>query len=256
MQATFHDLKDKSVFITGGGSGIGAELTDGFMAQGARVAFVQRSPAGAFLDAMEAKHGQRPLFMPCDISDTNALQAAIAQADEAHGPVSVLVNNAANDVRHTTAKVDEQMWQENTGVNLKPYFFAAQAVAENMAAAGGGVIVNMSSISYIMGNGDYPLYVMANGGITALTRGLARELGGRDIRVNALAPGWVMTEKQGREHGFEDLEVQKAHLEKQCLKRVIKPEDIVGPVLFLASDTSKMMTGQLMAVDGGVVVTG
>lgn len=256
MQAIFPDLKDKSVFITGGGSGIGAELTDGFMAQGARVAFVQRSPAGEFCDAMEAKHGQRPMFMPCDISNTDSLQAAIAQADEAHGPVTILINNAANDVRHTTAKVDEEMWEKNTGVNLKPYFFACQAVAQNMRAAGGGAIVNMSSISYIMGNGDYPLYVMANGGITALTRGLARELGPDGIRVNALAPGWVKTDKQAREHGFDDVDVQNAHLEKQCLKQVIAPEDIVGPVLFLASDTSRMMTGQLMAVDGGVVVTG
>lgn len=256
MNATFHDLKDKSVFITGGGSGIGAALTDGFMAQGAKVAFVQRSPSGAFCDEMEAKHGQRPLFMPCDISDTTALHAAITQAGEAHGDVSVLVNNAANDVRHTTAEVDEQMWERNTGVNLKPYFFACQAVAGNMRKAGGGVIVNMSSISYIMGNGDYPMYVMANGGITALTRGLARELGPDGIRVNALAPGWVKTEKQGRKHGFDDLDVQKAHLEKQCLKQIIQPEDIVGPVLFLASQTSKMMSGQLMAVDGGVVVTG
>ncbi|MEQ6204553.1 SDR family oxidoreductase [Sulfitobacter sp. HNIBRBA2951] len=256
MQAIFPDLKDKSVFITGGGSGIGAELTDGFMAQGAKVAFVQRSPAGEFCDAMEEKHGQRPMFMPCDISNTDSLKAAIAQADEAHGPVTILINNAANDARHTTEQVDEEMWEKNTGVNLKPYFFACQTVAQNMRAAGGGAIVNMSSISYIMGNGDYPLYVMANGGITALTRGLARELGPDGIRVNALAPGWVKTDKQAREHGFDDVDVQNAHLEKQCLKRVIAPEDIVGPVLFLASDTSAMMTGQLMAVDGGVVVTG
>lgn len=256
MQTTFHDLKGKSVFITGGGSGIGAALTDGFLGQGAKVAFVQRSPATEFCDAMESKHGQRPLFMPCDISETDALKAAITQAGEVHGPIEILVNNAANDVRHDTHDVDEAMWESNTAVNLKPYFFACQAVMDGMRARGGGAIVNFSSISYIMGNEGYPLYAMANGAITAMTRALAREFGAEGIRVNALAPGWVMTEKQADEHGFGDVAVQKEHLEKQCLKQLIKPEDIVGPVLFLASDTSRMMTGQLMAVDGGVVVTG
>jgi len=255
MQATFSDLKGKSVFITGGGSGIGAALTDGFLGQGARVAFVQRSPATAFCDEMEARHGQRPLFMPCDITDTEALRDAITTAGEAHGTVQVLVNNAANDARHTTAEVDAEMWDRNTGINLKPYFFACQIAAEGMRGTGGSII-NFSSISYMMGNAGYPMYVMANGGITALTRGLARELGSDGIRVNALAPGWVMTQKQGEKHGFNDAQTQAAHLEKQCLKDVIMPQDIVGPALFLASDISRMMTGQLMAVDGGVVVTG
>lgn len=256
VQATFHDLENKSVFITGGGSGIGAALTEGFLAQGAKVAFVQRSDAGDFCEEMAQRYGERPLFIPCDISDTDALRAAIKQASVAHGDVNVLVNNAANDVRHTTAEVDDAMWDRNTGINLKPYFFACQAVAEGMRAAGGGAIVNMSSISYIMGGSNYPMYMMANGGITALTRALAREFGPDSIRVNALAPGWVKTEKQAKEHGFEDESVQQAHLEKQCLKRVIAPDDMVGPVLFLASGASNMMTGQLIAVDGGVVSTG
>lgn len=254
MTATYPDLKGKSIFITGGGSGIGAALTDGFLGQGAKVAFVQRSAATDFCDAMEKKHGQRPLFMPCDISDTDKLKGAIAAAAEAHGPVQVLVNNAANDVRHAAEDVDEEMWVRNTGVNLKPYFFASQAAAAGMRENGGGAIINFSSISYIMGQAGYALYTMANGGITALTRSLAREYGGDGIRVNALAPGWVMTDKQVREHVKEgDVE---AHLAKQCIKRTIQPEDIVGPTLFLASDTSAMMTGQMMAVDGGVVVTG
>ncbi|WP_299417238.1 SDR family oxidoreductase [uncultured Sulfitobacter sp.] len=256
MNTEFHDLKGKSVFITGGASGIGATLTDGFMAQGARVAFVDIANVEEATDALQAKHGTRPLGMHCDVSDVDALQSAISRADTAHGPVQILVNNAADDVRHATDAVSPQMWDENTGINLKPYFFACQAVLKGMQAQGGGTIINFSSVSYIMGNAGYPLYVMANGGITAMTRSLAREFGPDGIRVNALAPGWVKTPKQLSAHGLGDPAIRQEHLDKQCLKRVIEPEDILGPVLFLASDCSKMMTGQLMAVDGGVVVTG
>ncbi len=254
MQATFHDLKDKSVFITGGGSGIGAALTDGFLAQGARVGFVQRSDATAFCDEMEAKHGRRPLFIPCDITDSAALRAAVAQSAEAHGTVQVLVNNAANDERHATMDVDEAFWDQSMAINLKAYFFAAQAVIEGMRGQGGGAIVNFSSISYLMGNAGYPAYTAANGAITALTRSLAREFGGDRIRVNALAPGWVMTDKQ--KEMWVTPEALAAQLDRQCLKEPIDPQDIVGAVLFLSSNVSRMMTGQLMAVDGGVVTTG
>lgn len=134
--ATFHDLDGKSVFITGGGSGIGAALTDGFMAQGARVAFVQRSEATGFCDEMEAKHGTRPLFMPCDITDISALRSCIATAGEKNGPVTALVNNAANDKRHGALDVDESFWDWSQAINLKAYFFACQAVIPAMRAAG------------------------------------------------------------------------------------------------------------------------
>ena len=252
--ASFPDLKDASVFITGGGSGIGAFLTEGFLAQGAKVGFVQRSDASAFVAEMAEKHGNTPLFIPCDITDIAALQSAIAQTEAAHGPVTVLVNNAANDKRHSTEEVTEEFWDWMQAINLKAYFFACQAVIPQMRAAGGGSIINFSSISYMMGNAGYPAYTTANSGINGMTRSLAREFGPEGIRVNALAPGWVLTEKQLEMWASpEDL---AAHMERMCLKEHLKPEDIVGPTLFLASRTSGAMTGQALVVDGGVVVTG
>ncbi|MEO0743953.1 MAG: SDR family oxidoreductase [Pseudomonadota bacterium] len=252
--ATFHDLAGASVFITGGGSGIGASLTEGFLEQGARVAFVGRSDATAFCDEMEARHGARPHFMQCDITDTDRLRACIAQAADRHGPITVLVNNAANDKRHETLKVDEEFWDWMIAVNLKAYFFACQSVIPGMKDAGGGSIINFSSVSYMMGNAGYPIYTAANSAINGMTRSLAREFGPDRIRVNALAPGWVLTQKQldmwATPEGLE------AHMERQCLKEHLEPRDIVGATLFLASQTSRMMTGQALVIDGGVVVTG
>lgn len=252
--ARYPDLKDRSVFITGGGSGIGAALTDGFLAQGANVTFVQRSDASEFCDAMEAAHGRRPTFRPCDITDVEALRDAIRTTSREQGPVTVLINNAANDRRHSTAEVTEEFWDWSQAINLRAYFFAVQAVVDDMAAAGGGSIINFSSISYMMGNAGYPAYTAANGAITAMTRSLAREFGPQKIRVNALAPGWVLTDKQKEMWVTE--EALAAHVARQCLKETLKPADIVGGTLFLASDASRMMTGQLMAIDAGVVVTG
>lgn len=250
----YPDLKGVSVFITGGGAGIGAYLTEGFLRQGAKVAFVQRSDATAFCDQMEKATGARPLFLRCDITDMTALRAATEAAAQAHGPVRVLVNNAANDQRHETLAVGEAFWDWSMAINLKAYFFAAQAVIPGMKALGGGSIINFSSISYMMGNAGYPLYTTANSGINGMTRSLAREFGPDRIRVNALAPGWVLTQKQKDQ--WVTPEGLAQHLERQCLKDPLAPEDIVGGVLFLASDTSKMMTGQALVIDGGVAVTG
>ncbi|WP_415921164.1 SDR family NAD(P)-dependent oxidoreductase [Tateyamaria sp. SN6-1] len=250
--ATFHDLSGASVFITGGGSGIGASLTDGFLEQGAKVAFVGRSDATAFADEMEAKHGQRPLFMQCDITDTDRLRACVAEASEAHGPVTVLVNNAANDQRHPTLEVDSDFWDWMIAINQKAYFFACQAVIPGMQAAGGGSIINFSSISYMMGNAGYPIYSAANAAITAMSHSIAREFGPDKIRVNALAPGWILTQKQLDK--WATPEGLAAHLERQCLKEHLEPRDVVGTTLFLASDVSRMMTGQALVIDGGVVV--
>lgn len=251
---TYPDLRGTSVFITGGGSGIGASLTEGFLRQGAKVAFCQRSDATVFCDEMQTATGNRPLYLPCDITDVAALQATIAKAAEHNGPITVLVNNAANDQRHDTLKIDEAFWDWSIAINLKAYFFAAQAVIPGMQAAGGGSIINFTSISYMFGAAGYPVYTTANSGINGMTRTLAREFGPDRIRVNALAPGWVLTQKQ------KDLWVTPeglaAHLDRQCLKDTLEPVDILGGVLFLASDASKMMTGQAMVIDGGVVVTG
>lgn len=251
---TFHDLRGASVFITGGGSGIGAALTGGFLAQGARVAFVQRSDASGFVDSMDEEHGNRPLFIPCDVTDIPALRDALAQAAEAHGAITVLVNNAANDTRQAFATMSVEDWDASLAVNLRPHFFTAQAVAPGMKAAGGGSIINFSSISYMMGEGGMDHYVSSKAAITGLTRGLARELGRDNIRVNAVMPGWVLTERQMRLWAT-DADVQ-AHVAKQCLKERLYERDMVDPVLFLASGASRMMTAQGMVVDGGVVFTG
>ena len=254
MEYQFHDLKERHVFITGGGSGIGAALTEGFLRQGAKVSFVQRSDAASFIDEMETKTGMRPLFLRCDITDIEALRAAMTQAQEELGDIAVLVNNAGNDIRHNLGDYSPDDWDRNHAVNLRPYFFTAQFVAPFMAKNGGGAIVNYSSASYLMGNDGYPAYVAANAAITGLTRALARELGPENIRVNALVPGWVLTQKQLDKWATPgDL---REHLGKQCLKEHLAPEDMVGGTLFLASKASKMMTGQALVIDGGVVVTG
>lgn len=250
----FPDLKDKSVYITGGGSGIGAALTDGFLGQGAKVAFIGRSDATAFCDEMEAKHGVRPLFLQGDITNTDRLQGTIGEAAAAHGPVTALISNAANDHRQKLEDYTPDDWDANQAINLKAYYFATQAVAPMMRAAGGGSIINFSSISYMMGNAGYSAYVAANAGITGMTRAHARELGPDGIRVNALAPGWVLTEKQLEK--WATPEGLEAHLARQCLPEHLKPVDIVNPCLFLASTASAMMTAQCMVVDGGVVYTG
>lgn len=254
MSPVFPDLQGASVFITGGGSGIGAALTSGFLGQGSKVAFVQRSDATAFCDAMQAEHGNRPHFIKCDITDTDALAAAVAEAGRIHGDTTILVNNAANDVRHGIEDVTQEFWDQNQALNLRAYFFAAQAAGAAMKRAGGGAIINFSSISYMMGQGGYISYVTANSGINGMTRGLARELGPFGIRANTLAPGWVLTDKQ------KDLwatdEALAAHMERMCLKEHLAPADIVNPTLFLASSASRGMTGQSLVVDGGVVVTG
>ena len=253
QNATFHDIAGKSVYITGGGSGIGASLTDGFMAQGANVAFIGRSDASEFIATMKTKHGRAPLFLQGDITDTEHLQAMMRTAAKAHGGLDILVNNAANDDRHTLDEVTPDYWDWMQSINLKSYFFACQEAARLMKAKG-GAIVNFSSVSYIMGNAGYPAYTSANAGITALSRSLARELGPDKIRVNALAPGWVLTEKQLDK--WATPEALADHLKNQCLKEHLAPQDIVDAVLFLSSNTSRMMTGQCMVVDGGVVVTG
>ncbi|WP_170341250.1 SDR family NAD(P)-dependent oxidoreductase [Ruegeria arenilitoris] len=251
--ATFHDLDGASVFITGGGSGVGAALTDGFLAQGAKVAFIGRSDASAFVEEMRAKHGRAPLFLQGDMTDTALLHETMTKAAEAHGPLNVLVNNAANDKRHSLEETTTEFWDWMIEVNLKAYYFACQQAARQMAETGGSII-NFSSISYMMGNAGYPIYTTANAGITGMTRSLARELGSKNIRVNALAPGWVLTQKQLDMWATpEDL---AAHMDRQCLKEHLSPDDMIAPTLFLASTASRAMTGQCMVVDGGVVTTG
>lgn len=253
-QAGFGDLAGASVFLTGGGSGIGAALTLGFLACGAKVAFAQNVDGSVFCDEAEATYGVRPLFIDCDITAIGSLERAIGMAEDAHGPLDVLLNNAANDQRHDADAVTEEFWDWSLDVNLKAHFFAAQMAARSMKIRGKGAIINVTSISYMMGNTGYPAYVAAKSAMNGLTRSLAREWGTHGIRVNALVPGWVMTDRQKALWATEDA-VEK-HIEKQCLKRQLQPEDMVGPALFLASDASAGMAGQALVIDAGVVTTG
>ena len=252
--AQFKDLQDKSVFITGGGSGIGAAITEGFISQRSRVTFVQRSEASEFCDVIEQNYGIRPDHLKCDISDTKALKRSIDKASEKQGDIAILINNAADDVRHSTLDLTEENWDKSQSITLKPYFFSIQFVLDGMIKLGGGSIINMSSISYMMGNSGYPSYVAANSAINGLTRGIAREFGHKKIRVNTIAPGWVMTKKQ--QMMWVTPKALEEHLKRQCLKELLVADDIVSSVLFLSSNASKAITGQLLAVDGGVVTTG
>lgn len=250
----YPDLRNASIFITGGGSGIGAALTEGFIKQGAKVTFVGRSDAEDFCNRIEDIYANRPLFIQCDITDTTALTASIVAAERAHGPITCLINNAAADERHNTEEVTEDFWRDMIAVNLKAYFFACQLVIPQMRKAGFGSIINFTSISYMMGNAGYPIYVACNSAINGLTRGLAREFGEDQIRVNSLAPGWVMTQKQ-KDRWATD-ESLRDHIGRQCIKEALLPVDVVGGCLFLASQSSRMMTGQALVIDGGVVTTG
>ncbi len=251
--ATFHDLAGAPVVITGGGSGIGAALVEGFLRQGAQVAFIDVADGADFAQRMGAATGASPLFLQADLTDLAALDKALTAAADAHGPTRVLVNNAANDQRHGTLTVDEAFWDWSVAINLKAAFFAARAVIPGMQSAG-GAIVNLTSISYMRGLAGYPVYTASKAGITGLTRSLAREFGPEGIRINAIAPGWVLTEKQLEK--WATPEALRAELDLQCLKTHLAPADIVGAALFLASDASRMITGQTLAVDGGVVASG
>jgi len=249
--ARFPDLEGASVLITGGGSGIGAALTEGFARQGCKVAFIDiaAAPSAVLVDRLAALTGMRPLHLDADLRDVDALRAAAARAADAHGPVTVLINNAASDQRHAMEDVDAGYWDDNQAINLRPHFFTAQAVAPGMKAAGGGSIINFTSTSYMINLPGMPSYTAAKAGIVGLTKGLAGRLGPDGIRVNAIAPGWVMTERQRKLWVTE--ESLAAHLGRQCIREPMQPDDMVGPCLFLASDASRMLTAQTLIVDGG-----
>ncbi|PWJ74441.1 NAD(P)-dependent dehydrogenase (short-subunit alcohol dehydrogenase family) [Pseudaminobacter salicylatoxidans] len=249
--ARFPDLQDASVLITGGGSGIGAALVEGFALQGAKVAFIDiaDAPSKALCVRVGEQAGASPLFLNADLRDIEALRACVVRAAEAHGPVTVLVNNAALDDRHAVEDVTVDYWDNNQSINLRPHFFTAQAVAPGMKRAGRGSIINFTSTSFMINHPDMPSYTTAKAGIVGLTKGLAGELGPHGIRVNAVAPGWVVTERQRALWVTE--EALAAHVSRQCIRQVMQPHDMVGPCLFLASDASRMLTAQTLIVDAG-----
>jgi D-xylose 1-dehydrogenase len=250
--ATYPSLRGRNVLITGGATGIGATLVDEFTAQGARVGFIDIDvAAGEALAARLAGAATPPRFHAGDLTDIAALQAAIAALRSGLGPFTVLLNNAANDVRHTIESVTPAGWDASVAVNLKHQFFAAQALAADMQAAGGGSIVNFGSISWMLKQGGMPVYTTSKSAVEGLTRSLARDLGKHNIRVNTLVPGWVMTEKQLRLWFTEGSKEEVAR--GQCIDAPLQAEHIARMALFLAADDSAMCTAQNFVVDGGWV---
>ncbi len=225
----------RTVLVTGGGSGIGAAIVSAFSAQGDRV---------AYLDLIEGGAG----YVHCDLTSPEQVARTIRAVAAELGPIGVLVNNAGWDERHGL-DAPVELWDRIQDVNLRPHFLTAQAVAPQMRQLGGGAIVNLSSTAWTLGNAGYPAYVAAKAGIVGLTRGLARELGPDNIRVNTVLPGWVRTQRQLEKWVTPEAEAEL--MQSQCLPRWIEPSDIADAVVFLASQRARMITGQSLVVDGG-----
>jgi NAD(P)-dependent dehydrogenase (short-subunit alcohol dehydrogenase family) len=250
--ATYPSLRNRVVFVSGGSSGIGAELVRAFAAQGSRVAFCGTRPDSgtALIDEVVAAGAPRPWYAACDVRDVVAYQALLARVAADLGPIRVLVNNAGRDDRHAMEDVTPEFWDDRLALNLKHYFFAIQAVAPGMTSAGGGSVVNMGSVSWMRGRPNLVGYTTAKAGILGLTRTLARELGPRGIRVNALVPGAIVTDRQTTLH--RDPAADQQFLDAQCLKIRLDPGHVARPTLFLAADDSDGMTGQHVLVDAGI----
>jgi NAD(P)-dependent dehydrogenase (short-subunit alcohol dehydrogenase family) len=249
----FPSLAGRVVLITGGASGIGAAFVRAFATQGARVAFldIDASAGEALVRDVAATSGSAPLFVPCDLLDIDALRAAVARVHGSLGDAAVLVNNAANDQRQVLAEVTPAEFDWTIGVNLKHVFFAAQAVVPQMQARGGGSIINMSSVAWIRGAPALPVYAAAKAAIVGFTNSLARSVGSDRIRVNAIAPGMVITERQ-RRLWFPDEQKISELRTRQAVPDAVTPEDIASMALFLASDESQRITSQCFRVDGGL----
>ena len=248
--ATYPSLADRSVLVTGGGSGIGADIVRHFARQKAKTAFldIDTDAAGALAEEI-AGQGLSATFHQCDITDIAALRATIDRVAADQGPVTVLINNAANDQRHPMDEVTPEYWDERFAVNLKHQFFAAQAVAPGMKAAGGGAIVNMGSTSWMVGQGGMPCYTSSKSAVLGLTRSLARDLGEDNIRVVSVVPGWTMTQRQI--DNWLTPEAEADLMKGQCLKRKLYPPDIARVVLFFASEEARGCTSQAYVVDAG-----
>jgi NAD(P)-dependent dehydrogenase (short-subunit alcohol dehydrogenase family) len=251
MTAAYPDLAGASVLITGGGSGIGAALVDAFMGQGARVAFVDFADSADFVARLERRYGARPLWIDADLRDIAALEDAVAQARAAHGPIGKLICNAARDERTAMGAVDAARWDDLQAINLRHLYFTAQACMEDLKATHGAAVVNFSSGSFLQSNPGMQVYMAAKAGIVGLTRGQARDLGPFGVRVNAIVPGWIMTERQRAL--WATPEAVASHQALQCIQREIAPREMAGPCLFLASDAASAMTAQTMVVDLGRV---
>jgi NAD(P)-dependent dehydrogenase (short-subunit alcohol dehydrogenase family) len=249
--AKYPSLIGQLVFITGGATGIGSAMVEAFTLQGAQVAFVDLDSGAAdtLASKLEVDTGRRPWFRQVDVTDTEALQIAIEAATEAVGPLKVLVNNAANDNRHSPDEVTVKSWRDCMAINLDAAFFAAQKAAAIMSKDSGGSIINFSSITALLGPSDMAGYVAAKAGIVGLTKALANDYGASKVRVNAILPGWVVTERQLQT--WLTPEAEESWMEQVALKKRLMPSDVANLALFLAADDSCMITGQRFTIDGG-----
>lgn len=250
--AIYPSLEDKTVIVTGGGSGIGAAIVAHFAGQGAKVGFldIADEASNELADSLNEQDAQ-VIYRKCDITDTSNLQKTIRDLSAQLGPVGVLVNNAAHDERHKFEEITPEYFDERIGINIKHQLFAAQAVADDMKSIGGGSIINMGSTSWMIGQGGMACYTAAKSAVLGLTRSLARDLGEHNIRVNSIAPGWIMTQRQ-IDLWLTD-EAERELMQRQCLKRKLEPDDIARTVLFFASDEAGACTNQSYIVDGGWV---
>lgn len=251
--ATYPSLRDRIVLVTGGGSGIGASIVEQFAFQGARVAFLDVAVdcSNDLVRKLSATCSHAPLFIPCDLTDIASLQSAIARIEEQLGPIAVLVNNAARDDRHNYAGVTPEYWDRAMNVNLRHQFFAIQSVVPAMKQAGGGSIINMSSICWLIPSTGFPAYATAKAAIVGLTRSMSHELGEHGIRVNAVLPGAILTERQRQLWWTPEYEAKV--MSRQALKQHIAPEEVARLLLFLASDDSAFITNQSYIIDAGWV---
>ena len=252
MAAIYSDLAGKTVLVTGGGSGIGAAIVRRFAEQKAKVAFIDiaRDASETLVRSLTGE-GRTVRFEPADLTDISALREAIGRIRQAFGPIQVLVNNAAHDERHPTPDVTPEYWDERIAVNLKHQFFAAQAVLPDMQAANEGAIINFGSVSWMVGQGGMAAYTAAKSAVLGLTRSLARDYGPFNIRVNAIAPGWIMTQRQMEKWLTPEGEAEL--MQRQCLKRKLQPDEIARFTVFLASEEASACTNQQYVVDGGWV---
>ena len=250
--ANYPSLKDKIVLITGGASGIGESIVENFLQQGSKVVFIDKEKElGIKLETNLNKYPVKPIFKLCDLINIDDLESIIKQIELEIGPISILVNNAANDDRHDLDSVTPEYWDSRMNVNLRHYFFATKFAYKQMKAIGKGSVVNIGSFSWMLGQGGMPGYTTAKSAIMGLTRTLARDLGIYNIRVNCVVPGWIITERQRKL--WLTPEIEKQQLERQCIKRMLEPNDIAKPVLFFASDQSSGCSAQNYVVDGGIV---
>ena len=252
MKVKYSDLKNKRIFITGGGSGIGASIVEHFCEQRSEVYFVDINlkKTKKLFNKIKKKNFRLPKFIECDLLNINKLEDIIKKIISTKGPIHALINNAANDDRHTAEQVNEKYWQNRMDVNLKHYFFAAKAVIKGMKKIKAGSIVNLSSVSWMLGEGDKVVYETAKSAVVGLTRSFAQEYGKYNIRTNSVVPGSIATERQIK-HWLTP-KYKKLILDSQALKRQLKPNDVAQLVMFLASDQSSGCTKQSFIVDGGI----